>query len=577
MSDFTYRRLALIMIIFSGLLVYGNTLNYPQFLFDGNLFLLNNPLFKSMEYYARLFDVYEFSRLDEQLGLNPDVTTNFMMRPVAYLTFTANYYLSGFNPAAFRAVNIVIHVINALLVFACIELLIDISSIRVEMKACSTRFIPTVSAFVFLLHPMQTESVTYITQRFASLAALFYLVTIWTYLLWSLKMKRGIVCNRFRWISFAALLLGMFTRESLFTAPFILLLLELTVLGNGLKVGLRRAVPHLMLLPVIPFHVIVVSAAQNSSSPTFWGAINVVNYVDTPISHYALTQLVVVVSYLRLYLLPYGQNIDPDQQLYTLPYQLPVVGSALVIMVLVFGSYGFYRNNKSDVRPTLIFVGICWYFLALAVTSSVIPLPDLMAEHRAYFPSVGFILAFVTSLDLVRTSPGKVFYNRTVVAGVVVWCLILIVLTTNRNTFWKSGIRLWSDAVAKSPEKERPWSNLGIAYHKSANYSEAARCFATAVTINSNSGLLYEMLADSYIELKRFQDAVDAGLRGISVDPANPALYNNLGIAYAELDRFEDARQAFETAVALLPGYRNAVINLDKIESFMESRVGRRQ
>jgi len=577
MSDDAFRRVVLPAIILTGFLMYSSTLNYPQFLYDGTLFLLKNPLFKDLDYYAQLFDIYEFSTLDEQLGLNQDVTTNFMLRPVAYLTFSLNYMISEFNPAAFRAVNIAIHILNSLLVFACIEKLLDYAPPQRRLSLFSVRFIPTASAFVFLLHPMQTESVTYITQRFASLAALFYLATIWLYLVWSRQQQRGDKHGYVRWFSVATLLLGMLTRESLFTAPFMIVILEVTVLGNGLKTGLRRAAPHLMLLPVIPLLVTIVSVGQSNSPPSLFGVINVVNYVGIPIAHYALTQLAVVVTYLRLYLLPYGQNVDHDPPLYVHLSQWPVLSAGILIVLVVGGAFILYRRNRDDMRCVLIFVGVCWYFLALAVSSSFIPLPDLMVEHRAYFSSVGFILALICLLDIMRTLFGSIRANRLVVAGVTVWCIILIVLTYNRNNIWQSGVYLWSDSVKKSPAKHRPWYNLGIAYAKAGNNSEALMCLNKSIEISPEWSQAYEAVSILHLEHKRYRDVIEVSLRGIDVDPANPVHYNNLGIAYAELDHAELAKQAFTTAVALRPGYKNAMNNLDKIESFLETGGVRRK
>ena len=576
MSDIVFRRIILSVVILAGVLLYCSTINHPQFLFDGTLFLQQNPLFKDLDYYTKLFDISEFSTLDEQLGLDSDVTTNFMMRPVAYLTFSANYLLSGFNPAAFRSVNIVIHILNSLLVFICIDHLLKYNLAHRPLSQFSLRFIPAVTVFVFLLHPLQTESVTYITQRFASLAALFYLTTIWLYLVWVEKHKQG-KCGYVRWLSVAALLLGMLTRESLFTAPIMIVLLEVTVLGNNLKAALKRATPHLLLLPLIPLLVIMVSIGQNNSQPSISGALNVVNYGATPVAHYALTQVVVVMTYVRLLLLPYGQNVDHDPLLYTHLLQLPVIVAGLLIVFMLAGSLFLFRKYRGDVRCVLILVGVCWYFLALAVSSSIVPLPDLMAEHRSYFASIGFVMALVCLLDVLRSRFSSVWSNRIAVLGVTAWCLVLVVLTYNRNNLWQSGVHLWSDAAIKSPSKHRPWYNLGVAYVKSGRYSEAISCLRKSIEISPEWGQAYEILAISYLELKRFQDAMEISLRGIDVDPSNPVYYNHLGVAYAELDRPEDAKQAFSTALALLPGYKNALTNLDKIESFMESNIGKRK
>lgn len=577
MSDDAFRRLVLSAIIVVGALVYANTLAFREINFDGILFILNNPLLKDFDYYVQLNDLRDFSRLDEQLGLNSDVITSFMLRPVAYLTFSINYMMSGFNPVGFRIVNLAIHIINSLLVFACIRLLLHLAPSCRKLTRYSARFIPAASSFIFLLHPMQTESVTYIMQRFASLAALFYLATIWLYLVWVRGKQNGLKHGYVRWLSVVVLFFGMFVRESLFTAPIMIVLLEVTVLGNCLKAGLKRAVPHLMLLPVIPFMVIMVGAVQTNSSASFSGALNIVNYGGVSAVHYALTQMVVVITYLRLYLLPYGQNLDHDQTLYTLPYQLPVIGAALIIVLLAGGSFLLYRRNREDVRCVLVFVGMCWYFLALAVSSSFIPQTDLMAEHRAYFASVGFIMAIICLMDIFRTVSGKTRISDLFVVWLIVWCVVLSVLTYKRNNMWQSGIKLWSDTVKKSPAKPRPWYNLGIAYYKSGSYMETLRCLQKAAEISPEFDEIYLATTFVYMKLGRYQDAAEMSLKGISVDPANPVHYNDLGIAYVQLGRTEDAKQAFTTAIDLRPGYENAMLNKAELESFMESSAVRRR
>ncbi|MDD2364837.1 MAG: tetratricopeptide repeat protein [Desulfuromonadaceae bacterium] len=575
MSDSKFRKLVLSAIALLGILLYSGTLKNSQFLFDGEMFLKNNPLFKDLAYYVELLDVKAFSTLDEQLGLHQDVTTNFMMRPVSYITFSINYILFGFNAVAFRSVNILIHIFNSALVFLCIRLFLNVSTPSSRLSNFSLRFIPAVTSSVFLLHPMQTESVTYITQRFSSLGALFYLSTIYIYLLWSDKKVQGRMQGFLRLSSIVVLLFGMFTRESLFTAPFMILLIEMLIFESSFAAGVRKVWPYLLMLPVIPVMTIIVSAAQTDSVATLSGAINSVNYNAVPVLHYALSQLVVVLKYLSLYLFPYGQNVDPDPLLYTLPYQLPVVASAITILLLIGGAYFLYIRNRGDIRYRLILTGICWYFLGLAVSSTFIPLPDLMAEHRAYFPSVGFLMALVSSLDLLRTGFCNERGTNILLWCTIVWCVLLSAATFNRNDVWHSRIKLWSDSVKKSPMKERPWYNLGASYLKKGIYHEALKCFKKVVEINPDSGKGYEMLAVSYLQLSQYQDVIDASIKGISVDPANPVIYNNLGIAYARIDRAEDAKQAFSTALALLPGYERARLNLDKLESYIESSVGR--
>lgn len=574
--DIVFKRVILALIVLAGCILYSNTLGYREINYDGIYYLLKNPLLKDLDYYTQLHDIFDFSLLDDQLGLNPDIVTSFMLRPLSFLSFSINYLTTGMNPMGFRVVNLAIHIINSLLVFACVQLFLVLAPSGKKLSHFSSRFIPAAVALVFLLHPMQTESVTYIMQRFASLAAMFYLATIWLYLVWQHRIQQGIKPGYARWGSVAVLFFGMFVRESLFTAPFLIMLLELTLFDNSFKSGLKRAAPHLMLLPVIPLMVILVSAAQ-SSSLSVSGVINVVNYDRNPVLSYVLTQVVVVLLYLRLYLLPYGQNVDPDQTLYTSLSQLPVLASTFSIVLLVTGTYLLYRKNREDVRYVLILTGVIWYFLALSPSSSFIPQPDFMAEHRAYFASVGIITAFICLLDLMRSAVKIKEMNRLLVLGVAVWCVVLAALTYKRNAVWQSGRTLWSDAVKKSPDKDRPWLNLGSAYVSSGEYGNAVKCFQKAVELSPDWGKAYEGLAWSLLQLGRFHDVGETSLKGISVDPANSFLYNLLGVAYAKLERTDDAKQAFSTAIALRPGYMEAMVNKDRIESFMETSAGRKR
>jgi tetratricopeptide (TPR) repeat protein len=278
-----------------------------------------------------------------------------------------------------------------------------------------------------------------------------------------------------------------------------------------------------------------------------------------------------------MYLLPFGQSVEHEQTLYILPYQLPVILSGVIIVILLAGTYFLYRRHSDDKRHALVFVGVCWYFLGLAVSSSFIPLPDLMSEHRAYFSSVGFILALSCSLDLVRTSIGSARRNNMMVALVALWCVVLMVMTYDRNKVWESGIHLWSDAVENYPASHRANYNLGVAYVYAKNYSEAVKYLKRSIEIDPAWSQAYEVLGVALNELNRYQEAIEVSIRGINNDPAHPAYYNNLGIAYAETNREEDARQAFSTALALSPGFNNAAANLDRVESFIESSIGHRK
>lgn len=552
------------LLTVSGLLLYANTLNYPQFLFDGELFLRHNPFIKELRYFTKIFDLFAFAKLDEQMGLPPDMVTSFLLRPVSYLSFALNYLADGFNPAGYRGVNIVIHCLNAILLFLALDRILERAPFPGRPDSFSRRFIPAATALVFLLHPMQTESVTYITQRFTSLGALFYLLTLWLYLV-GRQEERTRSGRLARFGSAALLFLGMFAQEGVVTAPVLLLAMELILFRSTLRAALARCWPHLALLPVIPILVCLVQMGQ-SQGPAHSSPLDIVNYGGYGVLQYALTQSVVVWSYLRLYLVPYGLNADPDPPLHAVP-DLPVVAALAALVAVGVAGYLYFRRDRGAAGG-LVFFGLCWYFLTVSVSSSLVPQPDLMAEHRAYLSSAGFLLVLATLADRARRSFKESVVAPRLALGGLALCLVLLgALTVQRNQVWSSKEALWRDAASKSPGKARPWFNLGLALKETGQYEASVPCFQTALRIDPRYGGFYEGIVTSLICLSRFTEAVAYGEQGIKAAPNSPLLHNNLGVAYLELGQTEAARRLLRRALELRPGYDQASKNLLLLDS----------
>ena len=181
------RKIHMLLFAVIGIMLYVSTLPYP-FVFDDRVFLLNNPLIKHSGGFFDLLDLNDF--LPEYLPRvnDVDMVTSFAMRPIAYITFRFNYILGGENPAGYRAVNIVIHIANAMMLYYLLRAVI---SLRLGGVATGGYLaIPFFTGLLFLVHPLHTESVTYVTQRFTSLGTFFYLGTILLYLLSRLSTSK---------------------------------------------------------------------------------------------------------------------------------------------------------------------------------------------------------------------------------------------------------------------------------------------------------------------------------------------------------------------------------------------------
>jgi Tfp pilus assembly protein PilF len=561
--------LALGLILGLGLLLYGHTLPFP-FVFDDHIYLVGNPLMKDASSFYYQGDFTKFASLSRKLGLDPDLSTNFILRPVTYLTFYLNYVLDGMRPHGYRAVNIVIHLANAFLLFLLLARVLRTSAKGGARSSFSINFIALSSALLFLAHPLQIESVTYIVQRFTSLGTLFYLGTLLTYLKANEAEDRPSAL-RWRGASVICLILGMLVKEFLFTAPFLLLLLDCLVMGTPLNIAGRRTLPYFFCLPIIPVLILFTSQAQNEGSASLVAALNITNGSGYAPYHYALTQLSVVLTYLRLVLFPKGLNLDWDYPLTTSLWNGPALFSALTILGLVWGVWYWYRRHTQDVRYVLLFFSILWFFLTLGIDSSIVPLPDLLAEHRSYLPSIGALCALVCAADLLRTRWQDRPVARYLVPTVMVlWLLALATATNARHLAWRTEVATWEDVTSKSPKKFRPWLNLGTAYFEHGRPKDAVACIRKAITLMPTAVIAYRNLARAENKRGQYREALDAARMGIWLMPEDYEMYYEKGMAYAGLGDMKGAERALTRSTSLRPDYRPAHMALGGLYTSMK-------
>lgn len=536
--------------------LYAWTADFPM-VFDDEMYMKNNPLFldaRSFNYPVRFI---EFANIPGKLGGDPDLATNFITRPVSYATLRLNYWLDGFNPRWFRVVNVVIHATSSVLVFALSWLLLRRGGKGAGRD--SMLFISAVPALLFAVHPLATESVTYIIQRFTSLSTLFYLLTLCLYFL-SLDASSGRARLILRVAATVSLLAGMLTKECTFTAPLMAVLLDVVVRGARLRTAAWRALPLLLCLPVIPALVILTSMAQNGGRFDLEAVFNIVNSRDRPLNHwhYVITQITVAASYLRRIFWPSGLNIDPEWPLHTSLTEPAVMKALAVLLALVIGAAWVWRRHRGDARARLAFGFTLWFFVTLATSSLIVPLPDLLADHRAYLPSIGILVLTACALDRLReaalSSPLPV--RAWVPAGVLAAVAALAWTTTLRNAVWSSPLNLWEDTVAKSPGKFRTWGNLGAAWSNAGKEEEAVKCFQKALQIEPRFQHAMFNLSNSLLRLGRSQESLDTSLKLIRTDrnaARRPEVAFTFGLGLAGSGRYDDALHVLKEVLAAAP------------------------
>jgi len=516
------RLLHLFILIITGLIVYSNTFNVP-FLFDDIQNIVENRLIR---------DLRQFS--EPSLLLNN--------RFFGLLTFALNYWLNDLNTTGYHVVNLAIHIANSLLVYRLIVSVFETPYFFPRYSSDSNRkligALALASSVLFLCHPVQTGAVTYIVQRFTLLATLFYLISLVMYLAARCHLSTHGQWNSLRFLGFysISLLCAMFAmkcKEIAFTLPIMILITEFLFFDSSSKARIYLLLPFIATMAIIPLSMMLTGAP---SGDLFHQA-DVVTQTTKSISRidYLLTQSRVLITYVRLLLLPVGQNIDYDYPVFHNFLQIPVMVSFVFHIINIALAIILLRISRRDNQLLrVVSFGILWFYVTLSVESSIIPLDDVIFEHRMYLPSVGFILIPATCFIIFKKKicNGHAGASRMLV---IIAALILAAAAFKRNAVWQSGVSIWQDAVHKSPLKSKPHYNLGFYLASSGELDAAIKEFQMAIKLDPNNGKARNNLGANLLKIGDTGAAIQEFRAAVLIDPYNAQAHFNLGYALAAI------------------------------------------
>lgn len=527
------KRSALVLLVFValGFLIYSNTLDVP-FHFDDESNIVENLNIR----------LTGLSLKDITKACFKSVCSN---RPVANLSFALNYYFHKYDVTGYHAINIVIHIITGILLYFFIKTTLSIPSIRSRYKSSSS--IALFAALIWLVHPIQTQSVTYIVQRMNSMAAMFYVLSFLLYV-----KARLVKENQKAWPWFAgcalAGLLALGSKETAATLPFFILLYEWYFFQDLSKAWLKRSVPY-GLVTLILFGLI--AFAYLGPNP-FDRILSGYATRDFTLAQRVLTEFRVVIYYISLLIYPHPSRLNLDHDI-GLSYSLidPITTLVSIAAVLVMVGLAFYIVRKDR----LISFSILWFFGNLLIESSVIAL-EIIFEHRLYLPSM-FACLIVVALAYRCKTPD---WLR---AGLL--CAVIAVFsfwTYERNHVWIDEITLWKDCVQKSKGKARPHNNLGYALTKQGKLDDAIAHYYEAIRIKPDYVKAYSNLGDALSQQGRFEDAIAHFSEALRIKPKDMETHNNLGNALARQGMVKEAIVHYLEALRINPEYAKAHSNL---------------
>jgi tetratricopeptide (TPR) repeat protein len=486
-------------------------------------------------------------------------------RPATAATLAANHALGGLDPRGYHAVNVLLHLAAACVLFGLLR--------RIIPPERGGMMIGFAAALLWVVHPLQTEAVTYVIQRAEVMAAMAMLVVLYAVL----RAARDRRPAAWWAVAIVACALGMASKPTMVVAPVIAVLFDgLVVSASWREAWRRRGALHaalactwLVLVATGTFAAVFGSPGDAGPPAVGFGVAQV-----TPMEYLA-TQPEVIAHYLSLAAWPQALCIDYGWAVATTARDV-VVPAALLAVAAVLAVVGVWRR-----RP-LAFVAAA-FFIWLAPTSSFVPIRDLAAEHRMYLPLAA--IAVLAVIAFRWCAPRLVGPTRAAVVGAVVLIAATTALgarTVIRNHDYRTPLALWTATVEQVPAHRRARLNLGVALHEAGRVDEALEILAEVVAEHPNdviaqlnygsalaeAGRVEEalrylevaapqlrrpdallQLADTLRRAGRPEAAVEIFERVIERAPSTGA-YLALGNALAEAERLPEARASFEEAAA---------------------------
>ncbi len=498
------------MLVLLGLLAYLNSFN-GVFALDDEAWIVGNNNISSISDYI-----------------------HGSSRPLTALTVALNYKLSGKIPTDYHAVNLVIHLLAGLFLFGLVRRTLSLPLFYDSAGAKYRDLISFFSAVIWLVHPLQTESVTYIIQRAEELMGLFYLLTMYSFV-------RGSQSTGKRWfvISVLSCMLGMMSKPIMVTAPFMVLLYDVIFVSRSWRNSLQKHWRVYLWLAASWMILSFLVLQNNESSGTTGLSLKSI----TPLGYLA-TQQEVILHYLRLVFLPdvlcldYGWNAATDFNAVFYP--------ALIIGLLIIATIIFLWKKMP--------AGYClaWFFVILAPSSSIIPIADYAVEHRVYLSLAGLTVLIVA---LIVYGVDKLFANRenaSIKVRVLVSVLLLIITaalmvrTIERNDDYADYNKLIEAILSVNP------------------YNFRARTIQINTFMSENKFKDAEQAARKELALiKNYKPGENSGVVSAS-SPADyyPDANNHIGAALLCQNKNEEAIPFFRAALLAKPDMTIAGYNL---------------
>ncbi len=504
----------LLFFLIIGIVIYFNSFN-NEFFWDDDDVIVNNAYTQDLSYFPKYFS--------ENLISGAGQVSNYW-RPLLLLSFAFDFQFWGLNPVGYHLTNTIIHILSAFLGFVLLY--------RLTNERFLLSFLP---ALFFLIHPLQTEAVTYVAGRADPLSTLFSLAVLILYTQFRETKKKLYV-----YLSLLLFVLGLMIKEQVIFLPALVLLIELVFYfrKKKLKESLIKLIPYfsisivyfILRITVLNFNQLLAGSTYNS---LYDGSLWVRIY----------TFCLVIWKYFKLLFIPCNLHMAPEVSVVSNFLSWPVLGLIFLSVVLFYIAYKIYNKNK------YFLFGLLWFFIILAPRTNVISINRPMYEHWLYLPILGFYLALFSLLLLlinrIKKEKAKIYIFYIFIITIFVYVFYLSHLTIERNKLWQDPITFYQYNLEYTPNSFIQHNNLGMALANEGRYKEAIKHYEKALSISDFYPQVHSNYANSLLAINKLNEAEKQYLIALEKSPRFIVPYRKLLFIYTKENQEEKIEELF--------------------------------
>lgn len=529
-------------------------------------------------YYPSLYYAFQFDDL-------PSITKFYDIRHktlsdlffsnsrwISYWLNTLYYHIGRFNPFYYRLGNVIFHTLSGVILFYVLVLAFKNLKKESFFRTYAV-LIAFVAAGLFMLHPVQTQTVSYVIQgQLEGLAGLFVLSMTLCFLLFSFSSSL-IIKSIMPVLLFLLAFFACGTKEIVIVTPAVLLLMDWFFVAQGnwqsLKsrwwlhagVGLIVFGCYLYFLKpgyfkqVFGFSIVMRNNVGNVLTENFNDRITSWNYFTS--------QFKVILHYISIFFWPFNISVDYDWRLAKNFFAVDCFFPFLILLSLAIALLKRWYRYPTDV---LCWAAL-WWFIVLLPRSSIIPSTELMVDYKTYVASIGIHVLMASSIVFCALYCIKRFslHAHSIVLFLTMPLVCVGYLAYERNKVWRTATEFWANVVKNSPGRARSHNNYGTALSEAGKPEQAIDCFKKAIQLDPLYPDPLNNIAVSYSMIGQVDNAIEAIKKSIKLQPYYPEGYNNLASFLMQKKDYDQAEKALKQAIKLRPHYGKAYLNLGRI------------